>query len=75
MIRDTEAWRRWEDDLTKSQPPDYARAVQLVEALYQEARALGVFPPLDQPLLPEHKARLAQALNVPRSAGTHRARS
>lgn len=72
MIRDVHKWRKWEDAYRASQAPDPARGFVLVEALYEEARALGVW---DEPFSIDriaHKIRLARALNVPvpaRAAG------
>jgi hypothetical protein len=68
MIRDIEKWRAWEDAYRASQPPDPQRGFALAEALYQEARALGVWHrpfTLDQIT---HKIRMARILNVPRTA-------
>jgi hypothetical protein len=67
MIRDIEKWRAWEDGYRASQPPDAQRGFALVEALYQEARALGVW---HEPFTVDgiaHKIRLARTLNVRRT--------
>ncbi|GIV18321.1 MAG: hypothetical protein KatS3mg023_0072 [Armatimonadota bacterium] len=42
MIGDAAFWRRWEDELCRSQKADYERNLQLVESLWEEARLLGV---------------------------------
>lgn len=42
MIGDAAFWRRWEDDLCRSQKADYGRNLQLVESLWEEARLLGL---------------------------------
>ncbi len=64
MIRNLKRWQAWEDAHIAAEPPNPARAMALVEALYREARALGVW---DQPFTLEsiqHKIQLAKALNV-----------
>lgn len=70
MIRNTERWRAWEDAHIASRPHDVARAFAMADALYQEAKALGVW---DRPFSIEdirHKIELAKLLRV---SGTARA--
>ena len=70
MIRNTERWRAWEDAHIASQPRDIERAFAMADALYQEAKALGVW---DRPFNVEsisHKIALAKILRV---SGTARA--
>jgi hypothetical protein len=67
MIRDIEKWRAWEDAYRASRLPDPPRAFKLAEAMYNEARALGVW---NEPFTLEriaHKIRLARILNVRRA--------
>ena len=72
MIKNRALWSEWEADYVRSQRPDFAVSLRIVEALYAEARALGS---LDQPALSDrlaHKIKLARALNVRTAAGTNR---
>ena len=64
MIRNTEALRIWEDEQLRLRKPDFAESLRIVEALYEEARALGAFArtaDLDERLA--RKIELARALN------------
>lgn len=64
MIRNIKRWRAWEDAHIAAEPPNPERAFAIVEALYREARALGVW---HRPFTLEsiqHKIQLAKALNV-----------
>ena len=60
--------RAFEVQQWRAEPADYFRDVRIVEAMVEEARLLGVWPPKN-PLenLPT-KIRLARALNVHRIA-------
>ena len=44
MIKNPELIQTMEDDLARSQAPDYFRNLRIFEALYQEARLLGILP-------------------------------
>lgn len=67
MIRDPAAWQQWEDNYYRNSPPVYTRNLALYEAMYRQARLLGLFP-LAQPLKGiEDKIHLARVINV--SAG------
>lgn len=48
----------------RREAPDYLRNLRLFEALYEEARMLGVLPPRDRLEGLEKDIRLARALNV-----------
>ena len=43
MIRNLQRWRAWEVAHIARQPPDAVRAFAIADALYLEARALGVW--------------------------------
>jgi hypothetical protein len=61
-------WQQWENANIASESPDPARAFALAEALYREAKVLGVW---DQTLSVEsirHKIELVRALHVSRTA-------
>jgi hypothetical protein len=67
MIHNLKRWQQWEDAHVASEPPNPARAFAMAEALYREAKALGVW---DQPFTVEHirhKIDLARALHVSRT--------
>jgi hypothetical protein len=64
MIKNPKLLQTIEDDLARSQAPDYFRNLRTFEALYQEARLLGILPlrdPLDGIDVDIH---LAAVLNV-----------
>ena len=64
MVKDPQLLRTLEDDLARSQAPDYLRNLRIFEALYQEARLLGILP-LQDPLDGiDVDIRLAAILNV-----------
>ena len=43
MIKNTLAWREFEDDLVRSEPPDFERNLRLFEAMRLWAIHLGVW--------------------------------
>jgi hypothetical protein len=67
MIRDPDLWRAFEDDLCRRTPPDHLRNLHLVEALLEEARRLGVWPPTDPLEGIDVDIRVARALDVHRT--------
>jgi len=72
MIRDRAAWAEWENEYRRSTPPDFFRNLRIFEALYQEARMLGILPAKDPLVGMEHKIHLAKAINVLTGSRTHR---
>ncbi|HEV2007775.1 MAG TPA: hypothetical protein VGQ88_03540 [Burkholderiales bacterium] len=72
MIKNRALWNEWETAYIRSQRPDFARSLRIVEALYAEARALGALGQSDRPDRLAHKIRLARALNVRTAAATNR---
>lgn len=64
MIRDAETWADWESRYLASQPADFLRNLKLLEAMYEHARALGVFPLADPLEGLEADIRVAKTLNV-----------
>ena len=71
MWRPNAAWRRLEDELIRSAPPDLQEAFRTVEALLEEAVALGVWPPEDPLEGIEVDLRVAKIVNVPVDPGLH----
>ena len=64
MIRDKAFWGAWEDRYVANQPPDFLRNLQLLDGMYELARALGAFPPANPLEGLETDIRVAKALNV-----------
>ena len=64
MIKDPGLWEAWETEVVLRQPADFRRNLRLLEAMYEEARALGVMsvPQALEGL--ESRLRLARVLNV-----------
>ena len=67
MLADPTRWERWEKEWSRSEPADFFRNLRIYEALYEEARLLGVLPPADPLEGIEFKIRLARQLNVLRN--------
>jgi len=42
MIRDITYWNQWEEDLQRRTPVDIEQNFRLMDAMYQEARQLGI---------------------------------
>jgi hypothetical protein len=55
--------RALDDELARRRPPDLERGLRIVEALREEAVALGVWPPADPLEGIEVDLRLARVLN------------
>jgi hypothetical protein len=72
MIKDAAAWAAWEEAGPLREPADFQRNLRLVQAMYDLARTLGVFPPEDPLAGLETDIRVARILNVRGSAGAHR---
>lgn len=64
MIRERALLEQWERERMRREAPDYLRNLCLFEALYEEARMLGVLPPRDRLEGLEEDSRLARALNM-----------
>lgn len=65
MIRDIESWNRWEDEQRRLEPVNVEQNFRLMDAMYQEARQLGLFPPSDPLEGLETAILYAKAINVP----------
>jgi hypothetical protein len=68
MIRNPKILRAFEDDLARRTPPDHFAGLRLAEAMLEEARSLGVWPPTDPLEGVEIDIRVARILNVRRPA-------
>lgn len=60
--------RAFEHDFSRRTPLDHQANLRIVEALYEEARLMGVWPPADPLAGIETDLRLARALNVHRTS-------
>lgn len=61
MIKNHVLLREFEESQLRKEAPDYHRNLKVFEALYQEARLLGIFPlknPLDGIEVDVHLARV-----------------
>lgn len=73
MVRDPNLWAEWEGSYIASQPADFQRNLKMLEAMYEYARFLGIFPLADPLEGLEVDIRVAKALNVPTPSRGHRA--
>ena len=64
MVIHPEFWAEWEARFVASEPADFQRNLKLLEAMYEHACALGVFPLADPLEGLETDIRVAKALNV-----------
>jgi hypothetical protein len=49
MVKDAKSLAAFEDEFLKKERPDYAAALRILDAMWEEARKLGVLP-LKNPL-------------------------
>ena len=63
MIRDREYWEQWEQEWLRREAPDFTHNLRLVEALAEEAKALGVWEREDPLEGIEVKIHLAKVVN------------
>lgn len=63
MVRNAAALARFEAEFIRNEPADYHRNLAIVEALAQEAQALGVFRRKDPLEGIETIVRIARAVN------------
>jgi hypothetical protein len=68
MIKNSRLLDIFENSLASQNPADYRRNLQIYEALYQEARALGIFPLKDPLDGIDSDIHLARVMNVRKSA-------
>ncbi len=68
MIKDSQAWASWEKKHSQKNPPCVADNLRLLDAMFEEAKALGVFPLLDPLQDLDVKIYLAKAINVSKAA-------
>jgi hypothetical protein len=63
MVTNSEKLRAFEDERIRIEKVDVERNFRIVDALYDEARTLGVLPPKDPLEGIEVKIRIARAVN------------
>jgi hypothetical protein len=63
MVTNSEKLRAFEDERIRIEKVDVERNFRIVDALYDEARMLGVLPPKDPLEGIEVKIRIARAVN------------
>jgi hypothetical protein len=63
MIKDAKYLEQWENRLIASEPRDFSKDLELLDALIEEARMLGAFPPADPLEGIEVKIRIARTIN------------
>ena len=68
MVKNPALLKAFEEELARQDKPDYHRNLKIYEAMYQEARSLGIFPLKDPLDGIEVDIRLARALNVRKPA-------
>jgi len=64
VIKDSALWEAWEKEMLLRQPVDFRRNLRLLEAMYEQARALGVMSVAQDAEGLECRLRLARVLNV-----------
>jgi len=70
MMRNLGLVRAFEREQIRHSPVDHQRNLKIVEALFEEARLLGVWPPSDPLEGIDVDIRLAKALNAHRAPDT-----
>ncbi|MCR4318055.1 MAG: hypothetical protein NUW37_17055 [Planctomycetes bacterium] len=64
MIQNPELVERFEIERMKAEPADYLKAVKIVEAMIEEAKAFGVWPPKNPLEGIEVKIEMKRKFNV-----------
>ena len=68
MIKNTQLIEEFEKNYIKKERPDFFRNLKIFEAMYEEARALNIFPLKDPMEGLEEKIRFVKVLNVSKIA-------
>lgn len=63
MIKDTKFFSEFNDEQLRNEPPDYEAALRLLEGMWEEAVALGVWPLKDPLEGIDVDIRIARILN------------
>lgn len=65
MIKDIQYWNRWEEEFQRQEPINVKQNFRVMDAMYEEARQLGLFPLSDPMEGLEMDILYAKAINVP----------
>ena len=68
MIKNQRLWESWENGLIRKTKPDIAQNFRLLNAMYDEARSLGLFPPADPLQGLDFKIRWIKMINVSKAS-------
>lgn len=72
MIKNSDEWQKWEDDFNRRQPVDFSKNLAVMEAMYEETKALNRLS-YQEPLEGlDAVMRYAKAINVPTPPNPHR---
>lgn len=69
MVKNTSKLRAFEDDYMRRDKPNFWQNLQLIDQLYEEAKALSVFPPQDPLTGLDIDIKIARVINsVPKTS-------
>lgn len=68
MIKNQKLWQDWEKELLRKTRADWVQNLRLLEAMFEEARGFGIFPPRDPLEGLDEKIRWIQALHVSKTS-------
>jgi hypothetical protein len=69
MVKNSERLRKFELEVIKKEKRTFKKNIQLVEAMYEEALSLGIFPPKDALAGIDVDLRVAKVVNsVPKAS-------
>ena len=69
MVKNTSKLRAFEDNFKRGNKPDLLQNLRLIDQLYQEAKALSVFPPQDPLSGLDTDIKIARVINsVPKTS-------
>ena len=68
MIKDVQAWEKWEKEQRKNDPIDLALNLKILDSMFESARHFHLFPSPDPLEGVDLKIYLARVLNVSKAA-------
>ena len=68
MIQNPRFWENWERELKRKTPVDLLQNIRLLEAMYDEARFLKLFPSRDPREGLEAKLQMVKAIHVSKAS-------
>ena len=75
VIKNGTYLEQWEKELVASEPVDYRRNLKIFEAMIEEAKRLGAWPPSDPLEGLEVDIRIAKVVNALKTAPKNRRRA